>query len=633
MAENYITVENLSKSYGEKPLFENIGFGINKGQKTALVAANGSGKSTLLKILAGKEPYDDGKLSFRKNISVAYLEQQPLQGVQASIMDVIFESDSPLMKTVKRYEQAVRAVQRDPSPKVQQELTNAISEMDSISAWNYESEVKEILGKLQIDDLEQSVATLSGGERKKVALCMVLLSNSEVLLLDEPTNHLDIQMIEWLENYLSKANQSLLVVSHDRYFIDAISTDIYELDNCTINKYHGNFAYYLEKKAERQQQQAAWQAKARNLYKKELEWIRRMPQARGTKSRSRIEAFEQLEQQLQQKVEQESKTFSVKSRRIGSKILEINNITKTYDDRVIIDNFSHTYKRGDKIGIVGSNGCGKTTFLEVITGKAKADRGKVTIGQTITIGYFTQNTPTEKPDTRVIDIIRRSTDSITLADGTHLSASQYLTYFGIPPQKQFTEYSLLSGGERRLLFLLEILITNPNFLILDEPTNDLDIYTQMKLENFLEDYDGCLLVVSHDRHFLDRICSQLFVFEQNGKIKEYPFSYTRYLEDKKSKQKAKSQAKRSTEKTFAENKKPQREHSKRKLSYKEQRELEEIEKCLPDLEQQKVALEQQMNSGELTTEQLTEKSLLYQQILEQIDQKELRWLELNEPTA
>lgn len=633
MAENYITVENLSKSYGEKPLFENIGFGINKGQKTALVAANGSGKSTLLKILAGKEPYDDGKLSFRKNISVAYLEQQPLQGVQASIMDVIFESDSPLMKTVKRYEQAVRAVQRDPSPKVQQELTNAISEMDSISAWNYESEVKEILGKLQIDDLEQSVATLSGGERKKVALCMVLLSNSEVLLLDEPTNHLDIQMIEWLENYLSKANQSLLVVSHDRYFIDAISTDIYELDNCIINKYHGNFAYYLEKKAERQQQQAAWQAKARNLYKKELEWIRRMPQARGTKSRSRIEAFEQLEQQLQQKVEQESKTFSVKSRRIGSKILEINNITKTYADRVIIDDFSHTYKRGDKIGIVGSNGCGKTTFLEVITGKAKADRGKVTIGQTITIGYFTQNTPTEKPDTRVIDIIRRSTDSITLADGTHLSASQYLTYFGIPPQKQFTEYSLLSGGERRLLFLLEILITNPNFLILDEPTNDLDIYTQMKLENFLEDYDGCLLVVSHDRHFLDRICSQLFVFEQNGKIKEYPFSYTSYLEDKKSKQKAESQAKRSTEKTFAENKKPQREHSKRKLSYKEQRELEEIEKSLPDLEQQKAALEQQMNSGELTTEQLTEKSLLYQQILEQIDQKELRWLELNEPTA
>lgn len=633
MAENYITVENLSKSYGEKPLFENIGFGINKGQKTALVAANGSGKSTLLKILAGKEPYDDGKLSFRKNISVAYLEQQPLQGVQASIMDVIFESDSPLMKTVKRYEQAVRAVQRDPSPKVQQELTNAISEMDSISAWNYESEVKEILGKLQIDDLEQSVATLSGGERKKVALCMVLLSNSEVLLLDEPTNHLDIQMIEWLENYLSKANQSLLVVSHDRYFIDAISTDIYELDNCTINKYHGNFAYYLEKKAERQQQQAAWQAKARNLYKKELEWIRRMPQARGTKSRSRIEAFEQLEQQLQQKVEQESKTFSVKSRRIGSKILEINNITKTYDDRVIIDDFSHTYKRGDKIGIVGSNGCGKTTFLEVITGKAKADRGKVTIGQTITIGYFTQNTPTEKPDTRVIDIIRRSTDSITLADGTHLSASQYLTYFGIPPQKQFTEYSLLSGGERRLLFLLEILITNPNFLILDEPTNDLDIYTQMKLENFLEDYDGCLLVVSHDRHFLDRICSQLFVFEQNGKIKEYPFSYTSYLEDKKSKQKAESQAKRSNEKTFAENKKPQREHSKRKLSYKEQRELEEIEKSLPDLEQQKAVLEQQMNSGELTTEQLTEKSLLYQQILEQIDQKELRWLELNDPTA
>lgn len=630
MAENYITVEQLTKSYGDKPLFNNIGFGINKGQKTALVAANGSGKSTLLKILAGKETYDEGNISFRKDIRVSYLEQQPLQNVNASIIDVLFESDVPLMQTVKRYEQALNDVQRDNSPIHQEQLNKAISEMDAHEAWNYESMVKEMLSKLNITDLQQNVASLSGGERKKVALCTVLISHSEVLLLDEPTNHLDIKMIEWLENYLSTANQTILVVSHDRYFIDKVSTDIYELDNCTINKYQGNFSYYLEKKAERQQQEIAQQAKAKNLYKKELEWIRRMPQARGTKSRSRIEAFEKLEEKVSQKVEAEGKTFSIKSQRIGSKILEINNISKSYDNKKMIDDFSHIYKRGDKIGIVGSNGCGKTTLLEIITGKLKPDCGKITLGQTVQIGYYTQNTPKEKPDTKVIDIIRRSTDSIQLADGSRMSASQYLTYFGIPPRKQFTNYELLSGGEKRLLYLLSILISNPNFLILDEPTNDLDIYTQMKLENFLEEYTGCLLVVSHDRHLLDRICTHLFVFEGNGGIKDYPFTYTSYIEQEKAKQRENQLAEKAKETSKQENQKSKTAPAKRKLSYKEQREKEEIERLLPQLEKEKQEIEDKLNQGGMSHEELTETTSRYRELSEQIDEKEFRWLELND---
>lgn len=630
MAENYITVEQLTKSYGDKPLFNNIGFGINKGQKTALVAANGSGKSTLLKILAGKETYDEGNISFRKDIRVSYLEQQPLQNVNASIIDVLFESDVPLMQTVKRYEQALNDVQRDNSPIHQEQLNKAISEMDAHEAWNYENMVKEMLSKLNITDLQQDVASLSGGERKKVALCTVLISHSEVLLLDEPTNHLDIKMIEWLESYLSTANQTILVVSHDRYFIDKVSTDIYELDNCTINKYQGNFSYYLEKKAERQQQEIAQQAKAKNLYKKELEWIRRMPQARGTKSRSRIEAFERLQEQVSQKVEQESLDFSVKTQRIGSKILEINNISKTYGDKTVIQDFSHIYKRGDKIGIVGSNGCGKTTLLEIITEKTKADSGKVVLGQTVQIGYYTQNTPVEKPDTKVIDIIKRSTDSIQLADGSRMSASQYLTYFGIPPRKQFTNYELLSGGEKRLLFLLSILITNPNFLILDEPTNDLDIYTQMKLENFLDQYTGCLLVVSHDRYFLDRICSQLFVFEGNGKIKEYPFTYSSYIEQEKEKQREAQLAEKAKESSKQENQKHKTAPAKRKLSYKEQREKEEIERLLPQLEKEKQQIEEKLNQGGMSHEELTETTSRYRELSEQIEEKEFRWLELSD---
>jgi ATP-binding cassette subfamily F protein uup len=628
MAENYITLENVTKSFGEKELFSSIGFGINKGQKIALVAENGSGKSTLLKIIANKEDADSGIVSFRKGIAVSYLEQHPLQSETSSIMDVLFNSPTPLMKTVKRYEEALLRSTQFADENSEKELSEAISEMDCQNAWNYESQIKEILGKLNITDLTKNVATLSGGEKKKVALCAVLISKSEVLLLDEPTNHLDIEMIEWLEEYLNTANQSILFVSHDRYFIDKVSTEIYELDRGQICKYEGKFDYYLEKKAERQQQESVSLAKAKNLYKKELEWIRRMPQARATKSRARIEAFNELKETISNVSVTQSAELTVKAQRIGGKILEINNINKAFGERTIINDFSHIYKRGDKIGIIGKNGSGKTTLLDIITEKIKPDSGKVTLGQTIQIGYYTQNPLEEKSDIKVIDIVKKISENIQLADGTSMGASQYLTHFGIPPYKQHTHYGNLSGGEKRLLNLLCILISNPNFLILDEPTNDLDIYTQMKLETFLEQYQGCLMIVSHDRHFLDKIVSQLFVFEAGGKIREFPGNYTDYLIKEKERSKQIKQETEKKENPSVLKKKDTK--TKIKLTYKEQKEKETIEEALPILEARKEEIEQMLSSGELDNESLLEKTQEYQLLLGEIEEKEFRWLELCE---
>jgi ATP-binding cassette subfamily F protein uup len=626
MAENYITIENVSKSYGEKELFSSVGFGINKGQKIALVAENGSGKSTLMKIIANRETPDNGSVSFRKSIAVSYLEQHPLQTENASIIDVLFNSPTPLMKTVKRYEQALLNSTKFSDENTEKELSDAMLEMDCQNAWNYESQIKEILGKLNITDLTKNVSTLSGGEKKKVALCAVLISKSEVLLLDEPTNHLDIEMIEWLEEYLSTANQTILFVSHDRYFIDKVSTEIYELERGQICKYEGKFDYYLEKKAQRQQQESASLAKAKNLYKKELEWIRRMPQARGTKSRARIEAFNELKETVSNVNVIKYAELTVKAQRIGGKILEINNINKSFGERKIIDDFSHIYKKGDKIGIIGKNGSGKTTLLDIITEKIKPDSGKVTLGQTIKIGYYTQNPLEEKPDTKVIDIVKKISENILLADGTSMGASQYLTHFGIPPYKQHTHYGNLSGGEKRLLNLLCILMANPNFLILDEPTNDLDIHTQMKLETFLEQYQGCLMIVSHDRHFLDRIVSQLFVFNKEGKIKEFPGNYTDYLIKEKENQKQQRLIEDKKEKPTLIKKKESR--NKVKLTYKEQKEKEEIEDLLPKMEVRKKDIEKLLSSGELINESLIEITQEYQTLLEEIEQKEFRWLEL-----
>ncbi len=626
MAENYITIENVSKSYGEKELFSSVGFGINKGQKIALVAENGSGKSTLMKIIANRETPDNGSVSFRKSIAVSYLEQHPLQTENASIIDVLFNSPTPLMKTVKRYEQALLNSTKFSDENTEKELSDAMLEMDCQNAWNYESQIKEILGKLNITDLTKNVSTLSGGEKKKVALCAVLISKSEVLLLDEPTNHLDIEMIEWLEEYLSTANQTILFVSHDRYFIDKVSTEIYELEKGQICKYEGKFDYYLEKKAQRQQQESASLAKAKNLYKKELEWIRRMPQARGTKSRARIEAFNELKETVSNVNVTKYAELTVKAQRIGGKILEINNINKSFGERKIIDDFSHIYKKGDKIGIIGKNGSGKTTLLDIITEKIKPDSGKVTLGQTIKIGYYTQNPLEEKPDTKVIDIVKKISENILLADGTSMGASQYLTHFGIPPYKQHTHYGNLSGGEKRLLNLLRILMANPNFLILDEPTNDLDIHTQMKLETFLEQYQGCLMIVSHDRHFLDRIVSQLFVFNKEGKIKEFPGNYTDYLIKEKENQKQQRLIEDKKEKPTLIKKKESR--NKVKLTYKEQKEKEEIEDLLPKMEVRKKDIEKLLSSGELINESLIEITQEYQTLLEEIEQKEFRWLEL-----
>lgn len=627
MSDSYITVENLGKSYGEKNLFSELNFGINKGQKIALVGANGSGKTTLMRIMAGKEPCDNGLVSYRKDLTLSYLPQHPLQDETGSIIDVLFSIKTPLMQAVKNYEEALSASASDTDIQIPDRLSHAIAEMERNDAWTYENQIKEILGKLNIKDIHQRIESLSGGERKKVALAAALISRSDLLLLDEPTNHLDIGMIEWLENILSSSNRTLLIISHDRYFIDNVCTDIYELDEARINKYHGGFEYYLEKKAERQQEQTAQLAKARNLYKKELEWIRRMPQARGTKSRARIEAFEDLKEKALVKNVETTRNFDVREQRIGGKILEINNISKSFDGRCIIDDFSHTYKKGDKIGIIGENGCGKTTLLEIITCGMKPDSGRVVLGQTVRIGYYTQNPPQEKPDTKVIDIIRRVSESIELSNGVSLSASQYLTHFGIPPTKQFTDYSLLSGGEKRLLNLLSVLMANPNFLVLDEPTNDLDIQTQLKLENFLENYKGCLLVVSHDRHFMDSVVSYLFVFQKDGCIKEFPGNYSDYLEYEKQ-QRKQSPEQKNIEKPV--NAKPKNRDDKSKLSYRERIEKEEIEQRLADLGRARIEIEQRLNVSDLDNDELNRISAEYKNILEETDIKEMRWLELSE---
>lgn len=627
MSDSYVTVENLGKSYGEKNLFSELNFGINKGQKIALVGANGSGKTTLMRIMAGKEPCDNGLVSYRKDLTLSYLPQHPLQDETGSIIDVLFSIKTPLMQAVRNYEEALSASASDTDIQTPDRLGHAIAEMERNDAWTYENQIKEILGKLNIKDIHQRIESLSGGERKKVALAAALISRSDLLLLDEPTNHLDIGMIEWLENILSSSNRTLLIISHDRYFIDNVCTDIYELDEARMNKYHGGFEYYLEKKAERQQEQAAQLAKARNLYKKELEWIRRMPQARGTKSRARIEAFEDLKETALGKSVETTRNFEVREQRIGSKILEINNISKSFDGRCIIDDFSHTYKKGDKIGIIGENGCGKTTLLEIITCGMKPDSGRVVLGQTVRIGYYTQNPPQEKPDTKVIDIIRRVSESIELSNGVSLSASQYLTHFGIPPAKQFTDYSLLSGGEKRLLNLLSVLMANPNFLVLDEPTNDLDIQTQLKLENFLENYKGCLLVVSHDRHFMDSVVSYLFVFQKDGGIKEFPGNYSDYLEYEKQHRKQ-SPEQKNIEKPV--NAKPKNRDDKPKLSYRERIEKEEIEQRLADLGRARIEIEQRLNASDLDNDELNRISEEYKNILEETDLKEMRWLELSE---
>ena len=624
MADALLTVENLTKSYGDKILFEDISFGINAGQKTALIARNGYGKSSLLNIITGKVLQDSGTVTFRGDIRMAYLPQNPEIHTNQSVQDFVFASDNQFVRLTGRYEAALLNLQFHPSPAADQEMQQCINEMDALNAWDYENRVKEVLSRLNINNLRQPISQMSGGEQKKVALARTLIDDVNFLILDEPTNHLDVQMIEWLEEFLNKQRLAILMVTHDRYFLDHVCSDILEIDNSRLYHYRGTYDYYVEKREERLFNEKAEVEKAKGLYRTELDWMRRMPQARGTKARARIDAFYELEQKAHTRFEEKKPELTVRTERIGGKILEMYNVCKSYDGRSMVNDFSYTFKRGEKIGIVGPNGVGKSTFLNLITEQLRPDSGRIIVGQTIQFGFYTQGGMQAKDDMRVIEIIKEVADVIQLDNGKEMTAHQFLTYFGFDGSTQYNYFGNLSGGERRRLYLLKVLMANPNFLILDEPTNDLDIYTLEILERFLQSFKGCLVIVSHDRSFMDNIVDHLFVFEGQGRIRDYHSNYTDYLNDKIRREKA-AQKQRHEEKPKVERPK----NSKPKASYKEQKEYEQLTADLDRLGQERAQLENILSNGG-TADEITKASLRIGEIIAELDEKELRWLELDE---
>lgn len=630
---HYVSVENVSKNYGIKPLFSEISFHLEEGDKIALVARNGSGKSTLLKILAGRETADTGKVWVHKDVDIALFEQEPQFKEEKSILDNIFVHKHPVIDAIKEYERLSETEHYE-------ELQQALIKMDELGAWDFDSQVKQILGKLNIHHLEQPVSSLSGGQRKRVALAKTLIDigfehKHVLLIMDEPTNHLDIEMVEWLESYLSKENVTLLLVTHDRYFLDSVCEEIWELDGSNLYVYTGDYQNYLEKKAARIESESASIEKARNTYRKELEWMRKQPKARTTKSKSRQDNFYEVEKKARQKIEDQRLALDMKMSRLGGKIAELKKVYKSYGDFVILKGFDYTFKKGDRIGVVGKNGVGKSTFLNLLQGIEKADSGKINIGDTVVFGNYSQQGLPIKEDLRVIEFVKNIAENFPLAGGGSLSAAQFLNLFLFPPEQQYTYISKLSGGEKRRLHLLSILFRNPNFLILDEPTNDLDLPTLSVLENFLSEFQGCLLIVSHDRYFMDRLVDHLFVFEGDGVVRDFPGNYSQYriwvkdeeekssaplpdVEDKKADQ---SNTTTSVEVLPSE---------KRKLSFKEKREFEQLQAELAQLEREKAMVNEKLNSGNVPYEELQRLSHRIGEISATMDQKELRWLELSE---
>jgi len=593
MADALLTVENLTKSFGDKMLFDNISFGINAGQKTALIARNGYGKSTLLNILTGKTLQDSGKVTFRGDVRMAYLPQQPELLPHQTVRSFVYSAQRP----------------------------------EHEDEWTFEQRIEEILSRLKLDDkLDQQMQLLSGGEQKKVALSRILIDDTNLLLLDEPTNHLDIQMIEWLEEFLSRQKLAILMVTHDRYFLDHVCQDIYEIDNSRLYHYRGNYDYYLRKKAEREYNERVEVEKAKSLYRTELDWMRRMPQARGTKAQARIDAFYELEEKAHTRFDDTRPQLTVKTERIGGKILEMYNVTKSYDGVKMVDDFSYVFKKGEKIGIVGPNGIGKSTFLNLLTEQLRPDSGRVIVGQTIQFGFYTQGGMTARPDMRVIDIVKEVAERIELDNGKDMSAHQFLSYFGFDDMTQYNYFENLSGGERRRLYLLKVLMANPNFLILDEPTNDLDIYTLEILEQFLKVYKGCLVIVSHDRCFMDHIVDHIFVFEGEGKIRDYHSNYTDYLAARNAQRRSESLQKREEKPKYERTR-----TDKPRATYKQQKEYEALTTEIDALNQEKQQLESLLSSGaETDVDKLTTASHRIGEIIAALDEKELRWLELDE---
>jgi len=623
---NYLSVHNLSKAYGDKPLFDSVSFGLQKGDKLALIANNGTGKSTLLKILAGKEIADEGDFAFQDGLRMAYLEQQPVFPSGISVREVVQLHESEIKTAIREYEDALKQQSLYDTAQNRQRVAFCTNKMDKLDAWDYERRMDEMLTRFGITDLEQSTDTLSGGQNKRLALSLCLLDNPELLLMDEPTNHMDLDMIEWLENYLSASDLTLLMVTHDRYFLDRVCTQILEIEQGRAFLHKGNYGYFLEKKAQRMEAIQTERDKAGKRLKQELEWLRRMPKARAHKSKARIDAYFETKEKLQNIPVEQDLVLQNNMSRQGGKIIEVHHLHKHYGDLNIIDNFNYLFKKGERIGIVGKNGVGKTTFLNLLTGAEKPDSGEVVIGETTVIGYYTQTGLNVKEDQTVLEVVKDIAEVFHVGKNQTMTASQFLNYFLFPPKVQMTPVSKLSGGELRRLHLLTVLIKNPNFLILDEPTNDLDILTLNKLEEFLADFKGCLLMVSHDRYFLNRLTEHLFVFEGEGKIKDLYGNYNDYkaLKEQKERELRKHQA-REKEPVVKKAK-----SSSKKLSFNEKREYEMLEKEIEKLEQEKAACEEVLNSGTTNYEKLEEASLRVGEIIDLLDEKTLRWLELDE---
>jgi len=615
---NYLTVENISKSYGELTLFQNISFSIHKDQKIAFVAKNGSGKTTILNILSGKDVPDSGQVIFRKGLKTSFLSQDPVLNNNLTVEETIFDSDNPILKVINAYHDALQ------NPDDADAYQKAFEDMERFDAWDFETQYKQILFKLKLEDLNQKVKLLSGGQKKRLALANAIINKPDLLILDEPTNHLDLEMIEWLEAFFIKENITLFMITHDRYFLERVCNEIIELDHGEIFNYRGSYSYYLDKKEARIEREATETNKSKQLFKKELDWMRRQPKARTTKSKSRIDDFHDIKARAHKRRQDHIIQLEINMERLGSKIVELHRVSKAFDDNVMLNKFDYMFQKGERIGVIGKNGTGKSTFLNMLTGALLPDSGKVILGETVKFGYYTQNGIDVKPDQKVIDVVREFGDYIPLKKGRQISAQQLLERFLFDKKKQYDFVEKLSGGERKRLYLCTVLIQNPNFLILDEPTNDLDIVTLNVLENFLLDFPGCLIVVSHDRYFMDKIVDHLFIFRGQGIIEDFPGNYSdfRTYEDSTPKVSENSESK--------SEKKQWKKDSNSQLSYNEQKELKNVESKLKSLEHDKKDMESKFHDESLSTEEIKELSTKLQGIIDTIEEKEMRWLELLE---
>jgi len=622
---SFLQVEHLTKSFGDNLLFEDISFGISDNQRVALIAKNGMGKTTLLNIIAGREDYQGGQISFKRDLRVAYLDQSPEFPMDLSVIDACLQTDNEAVRAIADYEHCLHSGDHDL-------LAEAMNRMDMLKAWDYEVRIKQILGKLKITDFEQKIGELSGGQLKRVALANVLISEPELLILDEPTNHLDLEMVEWLEDLLRRSSMALLMVTHDRYFLDRVCTDILEIDRKTLFKYSGNYTYYLEKRQERIENFNTETERAVNLYRTELDWMRRQPQARATKAKSRIDRFYDIEDRAKMRVNNDTVQLDVKASYLGSKIFEAKYISKAYGEVKIVQDFYYNFARYEKMGIIGKNGTGKSTFLKMLLGQVKPDSGSFDVGETVVFGYYSQDGLQFDEQMKVIDVVRDIAEEVHLGNGRKMSASQFLNHFLFTPETQFNYVYKLSGGEKRRLYLCTVLMRNPNFLVLDEPTNDLDIVTLNILEDYLRSFKGCVIVVSHDRFFMDKVVDHLLVFEGDAVLRDYPGNYTQYREDDEWRALGKPEAKNQEPKKDAVSKtstSPEQ-AGKRKLSFKEKKEFESLEQEIQELEDEKTHVEEQLASGQLTTDEVNLISKRYAELKDLIDEKSMRWLELSE---